>query len=222
MKRLFLLSLTFAALAACSGGPAVRYQLTMNLTDAEKVSELAQETVNVMERRLEAMEQKNPSGKVESTGSGSAIVSVSTKSPEALDALTKAMQEPFDFAIMAQAAAGQKADVTVEKYGDFMRTDITGADLAWIKAEKEPGKELGQIHLDFTPAGRDKMAKIFKEMNGKNIGIFVRGQLVSLLQVATGTLADDIVIQDIPSLELAQTFAEDVNVGIHVTVTPLP
>lgn len=222
MKRLLLLSTAFVALAACSGTPTMRYALKMNVTDTQDTAQLTQQTRDVMQRRLESMGEENVKTATEKMGSGSAIVSVSTKNHETLNSLTDAMMQPFDFAILSQAQDGEKADVTVEKYGSFVKTGITGADLSWVEADQEPGKDLGRVHLVFTIDGRNKIAALFKKMKGKNIGIFVRGQLVSLLQVETDELKEDIVIQDIPSVDLAHAFADDVNVGIHVTITPLP
>lgn len=195
----------------------------MDITDTQDTAQLTQQTRDVMQRRLESMGEENVKTDTESMGSGFAIISISTKNATTLDSLTDAMKQPFDFAILSQAQDGEKADVTVEKYGAFVKTGITGADLSWVEADQEPGKDLGRVHLVFTIDGRNKIAALFKKMKGQNIGIFVRGQLVSLLQVETDELKDDIVIQDIPSIDLARAFADDVNVGIHVTsITPLP
>ena len=224
MKRLLALSVAVAVLAACSGGAVSRYQLTMNITDSKDIGQLTQQTLNVMQRRMENMGETvlDTDTEIPDGTGGLVIVSVKAAHQEALDSLRDQMQQPFDFAIMAEAQAKDKPDITVEKFGGFVKTGITGDDLSWVAADKEPGMELGRVHLVFTVGGRDKMAALFKKMKGKNIGIFVRGQLVSLLQVETDVLKEDIVIQQIPSFALAQAFAEDVNVGIHVTVTPLP
>ena len=66
------------------------------------------------------------------------------------------------------------------------------------------------------------MKDLFAESEGKNIGIFIRNQLVSKLLVDTDELIDDIIITDIPTVQLANVFADDVNVGLHVTFTPIP
>ena len=50
----------------------------------------------------------------------------------------------------------------------------------------------------------------------------MRDQLVSTLLVDTDEVKDKIVIQSIPNPELAEIFSDDVNVGIHVTFTPVP
>lgn len=222
MKRFLALSVAMLALTACSDAATVRYHLQMNTTEQTEVVQLTQETFNVMQRRLEHMEEAILDMKSKNEGSGSVIMTLSTKNKEALDALTDQMVVPFTLEIMAQSEEGQTPDVTVEGHGGFVKTGMTAKDLLWVEADQEPGKDLGRVHLVFTEEGRTKIAALFKRMKGKNIGIFVRGQLVSKLLVEDDVLRDDIVIQDIPSVDLAQIFAEDVNVGIHVTVTPLP
>lgn len=222
MKRFFALTIAALTIAGCSKSASVSYQLTMNVTDPAAVSQLTQETFNVMQRRLERIQETITHMETTKGESGSIIMTLQSANKEGLEFVGEEMKAPFTFEIMEQAAPGQKADITVEGHGGFVRTNITGADLSWIEADKEPGKDLGRVHLVFTEEGRSKIAALFKRMKGKNIGIFVRKQLVSKLLVEDDVLREDIVIQDIPSVELAQAFAEDVNVGIHVTVTPLP
>jgi preprotein translocase subunit SecD len=223
MKRLLALSVAVLTLAACSQSVTARYRLTVDTTIPEDTAYVTQQTLNVMQRRLESMGETLIDGDVESSGSGESVVSITVEHQEAVDALTEQMMQPFSLEIMAQAENGQNADVTVEGHGGFVKTGITLDDLSWVDADEDPDNVgLGRVHLEFTDEGRAKMADLFKRMKGKNIGIFVRNQLVSKLQVETDVLKDDIVIQAIPSLELAQTFADDVNVGIHVIVTPLP
>lgn len=222
MKRFLALSVAILTLAACSRTATARYQLTMDITNVKDVATVTQQTINVMQRRLDRMGEKLLSSKSENTGSGKVIVTITAQHKEALNALSDQMKEPFDLEIMAEAQGKEKPDITVEKFGGFVKAGITGKDLSWVEADKEPGKDLGRVHLMFTPDGRTKMAALFKKMVGKNIGIFVRGQLISKLTVETDVLKDDIVIQDIPSLDIAKVFADDVNSGIHSIVTPLP
>ncbi len=223
MKRLLVLSTAFVALAACSGTASVRYQLAMPaVTDSAKILTLTQQSMRVMQQRLESMGEMPDIAVEQGSSTGSVIVGISTASQEALDALTGDLQEAFDFQIMSETQGGEQADTQVEGHGGFTKTGITGADLAWVEGGKEPDSDLGMVQLVFTQEGRTKMVDLFKRMEGKNIGIFVRGQLVSKLQVESAELKDDIIIRQIPNVDLAQTFGDDVNVGIHVTFTQLP
>lgn len=223
MKRLLLLSTAFAALAACSGTASVRYQLAMpGVTDSTKILTLTQQSMRVMQQRLESMGEMPDIAVEEGSSTGSVVIGVRADNQEALDALTGDLQETFDFQIMSETQEGELADTQVEGHGGFTKTGITGADLSWVEGGKESNSDLGMVQLVFTQEGRTKMADLFKRMKGKNIGIFVRGQLVSKLEVETAELKEDIIIRQIPNVDLAQTFGDDVNVGIHVTFTQLP
>lgn len=222
MKRLLSASFGLLLLSACGQTPTISFRADVTGVDGnvERQTVLVQ-SLNVLERRLLAMGEDALEKNIENTGSG-AIITVGAEHQEALDALTESVQEPFDLQVMAQTQEGQPADVTVERHGGFVRTGITASDLDWVEAGQESDSDLGAVRLVFTEEGRVKMADLFSRMNGKNIGIFVRGQLVSLLQVETAELKDDIIIRQIPSMDLATVFAEDVNVGIHVQFTPVP
>lgn len=218
MKKALLSIAALVVLAGCSGTPTVTYNLSMDVTDATQRQLLVDQSVNVIERRLESMGDILVDSKTSIEGSG-AIITISSESQEALDALTQQLQEPFEMRVM-QESSDEEAELTVEGHGGFKGTGISGEDLNWVEGHKEPGKETGEVKLVFTEEGRTKMGALFRAMKGKFIAIFVRNTLVSKLMVDTDELKDDIVIRDVPNAELAQVFAEDVNVGIHVTFTP--
>lgn len=219
--RTFLPLATALLLAACAASNAVTYTMDMDVTDAEQRAQLGDQALRVIERRLERMGEI-PSKKDVAVNASGATVSVTVETQEAIDQLTEELQRPFEFKVMAQADEGQEPELTVDGHGGFVSTAVDGEDLQWVEGRKEPGRATGEVKLVFTEQGRTEMADIFATRQGKIIGIFVRGQLVSKLLVDTNELKDDIVIREIPSPELAQIFAEDVNVGLHVTFTPVP
>lgn len=221
MKRPFFSLVSVLLLAACTTSNSVSYNLEMDVTDPEKREQLGEQSLRVIERRLARMGEIPTAQNVE-VNEDEAIVSITIETQEAIEQLTKELQEPFTFNVMAQAEEGEEADIEVEGHGGFVATPVTGEDLEWSEGRKEPGKATGEVRLVFTEEGRTEMADLFAAKKGKYIGIFVRGQLISKLLVDTDELKDDIVIRDIPSPELAQIFAEDVNVGLHVMFTPVP
>lgn len=220
-RRLFSIAATILLLSACASTQAsVTYKLGFsNFSDTEEIrTELIQQSLRVMERRLQAMNEPIIDKELNVEDS---TIALTVENEEALDVLTGDMQEAFDLQIMQEAAPAE-AEITVEGHGGFKSTGITGADLEWVNARQQEGSDMGEVRLVFTEEGRNKMSTLFQENVGKNIGLFVRGLLVSKLQVETAELKDEIVIRDIPLFELAQTFADDVNVGLHVTFTPVP
>ncbi len=222
MKRLIPLSFAVLLLSACGETPTISFRADVISVEGQVQRQtVLTQSLNVVQRRLESMGEEPLKSNIQPNGSG-ALITIGAEHQEALDALITDLQEPFDLRVMSQVSADEEADITVERHGGFVNTGITHDDLIWVEAGKENDSDLGAVRLVFSEEGRTKMSELFKQMKGKNIGIFVRGQLISLLQVETDVLQDDIVIRQIPSLELAEVFAEDVNVGIHVTFTPVP
>lgn len=220
MKRLFLLSLPLALLASCGGEFNRTYQLSFDVTDNELRQELMQQSVDVITRRLDSMETSLIAAEFSASGA-TALLKVTVSDEETANMLTAGLTEPFTFDIMVEAPA-EEADVTVEDLGGFKRTGVNGDDVEWVQARQEPGSAKGQVRLVFTAAGRDELTALFAQNIGKNVGVFVRDRLVSMLSVQSAELDDDVVISGIPDPIMADVFADDVNVGLHVTFTPLP
>lgn len=202
-------------LAACSSD-SVSYTLGFSVDDPEDQAALTEAAQRVIQRRLEHIGED---GKVQVVHDGDTTkIRVDVGDSAVPDILTGELQQPLNFRIMQQVPEDQ-ADIVVEGQGGFQETGIDNASLFSVAAsEDDDGK--GVIVLNFTDDGRAKLAKVFQESNGKYIGMFIRGQLASKLLVETGTLLDMIVIRDLPSAEIALLFADDVNVGLHVTFTP--
>lgn len=205
------------ALAACARAGSVQYNLTFNVTDANDRQQLALAAMRVIERRLESMGEEITDKEVTPSGD-SYNLSVSVKDEEILAVLTDRLQEPIRFRIMEQVPEAE-ADAVVIGHGGFKETGINDDSLYSVEAQEDANGK-GVIILNFTDAGRAKLAEVFKKNNGKYVGMFIRGVLASKLLVETGTLRDNIVIRDLPSAELARVFADDLNVGLHVTFTP--
>lgn len=220
MKRTLLFLAPLALLAACNGSGTATYSLDIDTEDQNLRQQLIWQSMDVIERRLESIGEKSIDKQV-SPGTDETHITVKVASDEVAEALTAQLTAPFTLVVGAQTEE-ETADYTVEGHGKFQKTDITGDDIEWVQARKEPDGEKGEVRLVFTEEGRAKMANLFMTMKGGFIGIFVRDRLVSKLQVETDELKDDIVITGIPDADLADVFADDVNVGLHVTFTPIP
>jgi len=212
----------FAALllTACGGGSyAVTYDLSFNVTDQTQVSNLSDAASRVVQRRLDNMGVIQPGIELGKEGSGSLTVTVPDK--EGADELTRQLTSPFTMQVMTQTGSGSTPDISVEGHGGFTKTDITTQDFVGVEAGKDgTGKVRARIIM--TDAGRAKMNALFKAQKGKNIGIFVRDRLISQLKITSDSLTDDLQIQNIPNLLVAEAFMDDVNVGLHVVYTPRP
>ena len=216
MKR-FLTSITFALLFTACGKSTVVFTLGIATEDAGRRLELVAATDRVVERKLASMGESEYIVDISRKGDDT-ILEVEVADNAIGDVLINNLTDPFNLRIMTEADA-EEAELTVEGHGGFKQSGITEEHLEWLLAEEEE-RGTGRITIQFTEEGRDFMATIFAANKGKNIGIFVKDQLVSKLLVDTDELRDEIVITEIPSVDLARVFADDVNVGMYVTFTP--
>ncbi len=199
----------------------MRYDLTIDTTDAGHRSALAIASTRVIERRLESYGEEPLDLQLDIKRTPPQIT-LSVEDPAILDALTEDLVSPFKLRIMKQAPADEPEVLVVEGHGPFMETGVTETDVQWLEAAPDTIPEKGKVTITFTDEGRTKMATVFKENRGKSIGIFVRDQLIAKLLVDNVELQDEIVITEIPSLDVAKVFTDDVNVGMHVTFVPVP
>lgn len=226
MKRLLLGLSAVIVLAGCNSQTTVRYSLTFNTTDSQSQENLTFAGQRVIERRLEHLNETIISNTIDSSKKPTTIT-VTVPDKAAADELTKELTAPFSMQIMAQTGTGETADITIEGQGSFRQTGISEKDLTEVVSHKDPDGE-GEVALLLTASGHTKMQQLFKQTVGSNIGIFVREggsaqyQLVSKLHVDTNVAPANIVISNIPSSDLADVFADDMNVGLHVTFTPVP
>lgn len=220
MKRFLLVLALPLALAGCGGEPtAVSYHLNFQNAEAQMREDLTRTTLEIVDRRLEALGTAATDKSVE-TQTGATILHVTLPDATIAEALTAQLTEPFSLRIMKQVPDGQGM-LKVEGHGEFAETDIAENDVIWgDSAADSEGK--GAVRLSFTEDGRAKLAELFRTNVGNTIGIFVRERLISKLEIQSEMLDENIVIRNIPNPALAEVFVDDLNVGLHVTFTPLP
>lgn len=218
-RTFVIFGLSLAILAGC-GGPVTReYRLTFDTQDPEAVETFTKATVRVVQRRLDRLgaelfgqhTMQDPEG---------ATLELTISSADGANTLAEEMTAPFDLEIMAMAPEGASGDIVVEGFGQFVKTGVSGDDIEIVGAIGKPDGT-ATVQIRFTDSGLIEMRQVFATNVGKNLGLFVRGKLVSALTVQSADLPNPLVIDGVPDLELANIFADDVNVGLHVTVTPL-
>lgn len=201
-------------LTACTGGAnSVVYNLEMDTDDADTKSELAFAATRVIERRLESMGEASENVDIQKQGQAVQVL-VEVANEDVAELLTGELTEPFSLQIM-EATDIAEADIVVGNEDGYKATGITKEHVEWLLAEEEANQK-GRVTIIFTADGREKMQALFKEKVGEYIGLFVRDRLIAKLLVDTDEMKDDIIISEIPSPALAETFADDVNVGLHV------
>lgn len=216
MKKI-IAPIAFALLLTACGKSTAVFTLNIDTEDSDRRIELVAATDRVVERKLQSMGESEFVVDISRKGDET-ILEVEVADNSVADVLANNLTDPFNLRIMTEADA-EDAELTVEGHGGFKQSGITEEHLEWLLVEEE-ALGTGRITIQFTTEGRDLMETIFSANKGKNIGIFVKDQLVSKLLVDTDELRDEIVITEIPSVELARVFADDVNVGMYVTFTP--
>jgi hypothetical protein len=221
MKRLLISLGAVLILTACTqGSDSVTYQLTIKSEDQEQITELIQASMRVIERRLRFIGEKLLEHNI-TTYEESPAIELTLTDPVGVPALTDRLQEPFSLRLMKEALEDDTAEIEVLGHGGFISTGIEEEHLIWAHAGPDTDPVKGRILLSFTDEGRVIMEEIFEENIGKFVGLFVREKLISKMLVESEALKDAIVIKDIPTVELASIFADDVNVGMYVTFTPV-
>lgn len=218
--RLSILPLLLATLllSAC-GEVTVTYDLHTDATLADQKSELTLASMRVIERRLKRIGE-NILEKDITAEDGIPSITLTLGDTIARDILTEELLQPFTLRIMTETTDEESADITVAGHGGFVETGLTEEHITWAETKHDTDPSKGHVTLTFTESGRTLMNDIFKKNNGKYVGLFVREHLMSKLLVESAALMDDIVIRDIPSTEIANIFADDINVGLHVTFVP--
>ena len=217
--RMFVIyGLSAAILAACGGPATTTYRLTFDTQEPADVAMLTTATVRVIQRRLDRLGAELFGQHTVQDADG-ANLEITASDASALKELTAEMTAPFDLDIML--ATTGSGDVTVEGYGAFMKTGVTGDDISIVLAKANDNGVGASVQIRFTDGGLNEMRELFTKNVGKDLGLFVRGRLVSALTIKSAILPNPLIIDGIPDAELATIFADDVNVGTHVTVTPL-
>ncbi len=214
MKR-FLVFCGVLFLTACSQANA-GLTLTLDQTGHERKAELIAAAERVVTRRLERLGQKMKGMSVTDTASG-ALLRFSVADPAHRTALEQELVAPFFFRVMVEAPLEQ-----ADTENGYRETGITEEHLAWAAASPSQVEGRGNVLLLLNEEGQELLRGVIERNQGKKLGIFVRGVLVTYKTIAAQDEKASIPIDNIPSFALASVFADDVNVSAHVMFSPSP
>ncbi|NOS68102.1 MAG: hypothetical protein HOO67_07140 [Candidatus Peribacteraceae bacterium] len=218
MKRLLpALALTFL-LVACS--KTVTLNVAFDSQDPVRLDQLKASLERVVVGRMES-KGKKVTKQALVTKDDATTLTVTVSDADGAQVLSDGLTTPFTMSIMKQVEAGL-GDIISEKFGEFKETGIETKHFDWVAPTllvTEAGASQGSVVLKFTPEGQTLLKEMFAKNRGSVIGVFVRGQLMSKKLIDAKDKQDAIQIDGIPSADLANAFADDVNVGLHVTFT---
>lgn len=220
MKRLLAPIALMLLLTAC-GSETARFTVSYDTQDPLRRSELTAAMQRSIVGRMEAKKKKVVSQTLDEKD-GTTVLTVSVSDAEAATLLKESLTGPFTMTIMKQVETGQ-GDIISERYGEFKETGIITKHFDWVIAgtSKASGQEMGSVGLQFTKEGEKMLQNMFSRNRGSTIGVFVRGMLMSKKDVDATDKQTSIMIDGIPNGALAAAFADDVNVGLHVTFTAM-
>lgn len=206
-------------LSACGSGITLQYSIALDVTDPAKVTNLIESSERVLLRRLASFQVENARVKAVPTGGSNGTLTVVVPNAEGEEAAKRILSEQFTFELRIEKEGASETDTAAE---NWTPTPLTVETLEWAQAIGN--RQTGDITVDlqFKESAKPLLSKLFKDAKGKSVGIFVRGLLVSKLKVESTATTEHIIIGGIPSASVAEIFADDVNVGAHVTFTPLP
>lgn len=217
-RRLSLLlsALAIIGLSACSrAGTTVQYTVTTD-TDAGRSAYLFSAVERVISSRLAVAGYKDASVRVTPTGPTTATLSVPVIDDAMQAAVDYIAADPFSIEMRLE-------DETVETGADdrWVATGIDASSLDWVLPIGDRKSGSISIELQFSADGRAALQRVFRDNPGRKLGIMVRGLLMSAITIPThGTIEDRIIIKGVPSEKAAEIFAADVNVGLHISLTP--
>ncbi|HRH93549.1 MAG TPA: hypothetical protein PKV72_03375 [Candidatus Peribacteria bacterium] len=206
-------------ISACAASTTqLHYGLTIDNGTPAQVVNLINASERVMKRRISALGVQTPNVIAVPTGGSGGTLTIDVPDEQLVTRIQQILAEKFTFDMRLElketTAQDQNAEENWEKLG------VENQHLIGVQVVGDEKTGEVAVELLFTDEGRDLLSKAFAKYKGRTVGIFVRGVLVSKLKVENDAVSDHVVISGIPSAAVAQIFADDVNVGLHVAFTP--
>lgn len=222
MKKVFLPALFALCLTACGGGTptTLSYNVIFTTDNPDRMTDLSLATRHIVERRLARLDGALFDYDVDyDEETAETIISVEVDSEESAMALNEEMTAPFTFEVRTLIEGEpEDGDIPVERVGYFRASGIDKTDIDWVVGETtEPPLNQGRVLIGFTDEGVEKAKALFADNTDNTIGMFVRDRLAAAIQGSPDEFERVLAITGLPSGEIAKVFADDMNVGIHMT-----
>lgn len=221
MRKCFTITAVSLALllSACSTPIELTYDITfLRAPRSDSMqTQLITAMQDVIKGKLDAADVKNASVATIPNGSGG-FVSIKNIREDQADYAQALLTMDFSFDVRVRKLEPVGDDPNALE--NWEKTAFTTEDLEWINVVQDSESGQAGVELILTPSGREKLSKIFTDHTKQDIGVFVRNQLVSSLSAGGTDVNERIVISGIPSIDIAKIFANDVNVGLYISLTP--
>ncbi len=223
MKKTLFPVLFTLLLAACNQPTTLTYDVQFTTDNPNRMTDLSLATRNVVERRLARLggnlidyDVAHNKETLETT------ISIEVDNKNAAQQLNTEMTEPFLFEVRYLVETEQEGDIAVEGLGAFRATGIQQEHIDWVLGDAMPGPQnQGIVTIGFTDEGVAMMQSVLAQREGTTLGLFIRNMLTASMKVNGNDITRTIQIPGVPSADLAKVFADDMNVGIHMTFSPI-
>jgi len=222
MKKLLAPALFALLITACGGATptTLSYNVTFTTDNTDRMNDLSLATRHVIERRLGRLEGNLLDYDVAyDKETKVATIDIEIDDNKVASVLNEEIITPFTFEVRYLVKEPTDGDIEVEGMGFFRVSTIGKSDVDWVIGETtEPPLNRGRVTIGFKDESVESMQALFAEQAGNTIGLFVRNRLTAAVQI-TDEFEKILVIEGLPSGEIAKIFADDMNVGIHMTFT---
>ncbi len=210
-----LSGLAVLALVACSPDTPtlVRYDVTFKNLPADRLEDLPIAVNNVVGGRLGSLGITTADVMVQPTASGATVAITMPNS--LIEPLTAQLTAPYTLRFMRVAGSGETVAISVAKFGNFAESGLNETHVEWMEASTD-AEGMGAVTITFNEVGHGLLKSLAGTDGGRQYGLFAKGKLISLFTM-NPNFGGDIVLNKIPSADLAAIFADDVVVGLHAT-----
>ncbi len=223
MSRIILpigILLGCALISACAPSTTqLQYEISVDRDAPAEVVNLIEASERVMKRRVAALGVQNPNVIAIPTGNSGGTLTIDVPDEQLVTRIRDILAEQFTFDMRLELKETTPDDQNAEE--NWEKIGVENQHLIGVQVVSDAKTGEVAVELLFSDEGRALLTNAFAKNKGRTVGIFVRGVLVSKLKIESGAVSDHVVISGIPSAFVAQIFADDVNMGLHVAFTPM-
>lgn len=184
---------------------AVTYVLNLHTEDPRRQEELRAASERVIRRLLTIRGIRSP----ELQWTGNTLTVMLPDAPTGVS-LLQTLNRPLHLQVMPEVPVST-ADVRIIDRLGFAATALTTDHIDWAETDRS------QVTLQLNAAGREVLRGIVQQYPATRLAIFIRNMPVSILDRMPEEGAQDILIPNVLSAEMASVFVDDVTVSRYVT-----
>lgn len=198
------------------GGTHLVYELDTSKYEGDNINQAAQSVVNVIDRRINALGVSEPVIQTAKLGDKQTVVvelpGISDVN-EAINLIGKTAQLKFKEQQPTTIEAGTTLTAGTTLGGEFVDTDLTGANLRRAEVQFDQNTGEPQVSIQFDADGTKKFADLTQKNLQKPLAIELDGEIISAPTVQTVIENGEAVITGKFDIQEAKKLAIELNAG---------